>query len=105
MREQPRETGGEMLDLGIAGRRAIVCAASKGLGRACAMALAHAGVAVTITARTAETLEQTAAEIRTATGANVTAVAGDITTAAGRAAPLPAAPEPDIVITKPAGPP
>ena len=46
-----------MLDLGIAGRKAIVCAASKGLGRACAMALAKAGVAVTITARTAETLE------------------------------------------------
>src|ERR1700676_198446 len=66
-RQQPTQTGGEMLDLGIAGRRAIVCAASKGLGRACAMALARAGVAVTITARTAETLERTAAEIRTAT--------------------------------------
>src|SRR5258708_29986420 len=94
-----------MLDLGIAGRRAIVCAASKGLGRACAMALAHAGVAVTITARTAETLEQTAAEIRTATGAEVTAVAGDITTEAGRAATLAACPEPDILGNNSRGPP
>ena len=94
-----------MLDLGIAGRRAIVCAASKGLGRACAMALARAGVEVTITARTAETLEQTAAEIRTATGAKVTAVAGDITTEAGRAATLAACPEPDILINNAGGPP
>src|SRR6266849_1018154 len=105
MREQPTNRGGEMLDLGIAGRRAIVCAASKGLGRACAMALAHAGVAVTITARTAETLEQTAAEIRTATGAEVTVVAGDITTEAGRAATLAACPEPDILINNAGGPP
>src|SRR5216683_332687 len=105
MREQPTNRGGEMLDLGIAGRRAIVCAASKGLGRACAMALAHAGVAVTITARTAETLEQTAAEIRTATGAEVTAVAGDITTEAGRAATLAACPEPDILVNNAGGPP
>src|SRR5258705_2090713 len=87
-----------MLDLGIAGRRAIVCAASKGLGRACAMALAHAGVAVTITARTAETLEQTAAEIRTATGAEVTAVACDLTTQAGRAATLAAWSEPGNLV-------
>src|SRR5207302_3372623 len=90
------QTGGEMLDLGIKGRKAIVCAASKGLGRACATALARAGVEVTITARTAETLEQTAAEIRRDTGAKVTAVAGDITTEAGRAAALPACPEPVI---------
>ena len=94
-----------MLELGIAGRKAIVCAASKGLGRACALALAHAGVEVTITARTAETLEQTAAEIRTATGAKVTAVAGDITTEAGRAAALAACPEPDILINNAGGPP
>src|ERR1700693_4655607 len=94
-----------MLDLGIAGRRAIVCAASRGLGRACAMALANAGVEVTITARTAETLEQTAAEIRRETGAKVTAVAGDITTEAGRAATLAACPEPDILINNAGGPP
>src|SRR6202521_262954 len=93
------------MDLGIAGRKAIVCAASKGLGRACAMALAHAGVAVTITARTAETLEQTAAEIRTATGAKVTTVAGDITTEAGRVATLAACPEPDILVNNAGGPP
>src|SRR5437764_4693098 len=53
-----------MLDLGISGRKAIVCAASKGLGRACAMALGRAGAELVITARTKETLEQTAAEIR-----------------------------------------
>src|SRR5579863_10164625 len=94
-----------MLDLKISGRKAIVCAASKGLGRACAMALAQAGVAVTITARTAETLEQTAEEIRTATGAAVTAVAGDITTEAGREAALAACPEPDILVNNAGGPP
>src|SRR5947208_2200586 len=97
MREQPRNTGGEMLDLGIAGRRAIVCAASKGLGRACAMALAHAGAGVRVTARTAETPEQTAAAIRTATGAEVTAGAGHITTDAGRAAAPAAAAAPGIL--------
>lgn len=94
-----------MLDLGIAGRKAIVCAASKGLGRACAMALARAGVAVTITARTAETLEQTAADIRRETGAQVTAVAGDITSEAGRQAALAACPEPDILVNNAGGPP
>lgn len=94
-----------MLDLGIAGRKAIVCAASKGLGRACAMSLARAGVAVTITARTAETLEQTAADIRRETGAKVTPVAGDITTEAGRQAALAACPEPDILVNNAGGPP
>src|SRR5207302_8173128 len=98
-------TGGNMLDLGIAGRKAIVCAASKGLGRACAMALSRAGVEVTITARTEETLEQTAGEIRAATGGKVTAVAGDITTEAGRAATLAACPEPDILVNNAGGPP
>ena len=94
-----------MLDLGIAGRRAIVCGASKGLGRACATALARAGVAVTITARTAETLERTADEIRRATGAAVEAVAGDITTPEGREAALAACPEPDILVNNAGGPP
>ena len=75
-----------MLDLRIRGRKALVCAASKGLGRACAMSLGRAGVELTITARTAETLEQTAEEIRKETGAKVTAVPGDISTEAGRAA-------------------
>ncbi len=93
------------MDLGLAGKRALVCAASKGLGRACATALAAEGVAVTITARTAETLEQTAAEIRAATGAEVTAVPGDITTEAGRAAALAACPDPDILVNNAGGPP
>src|ERR1700688_3140902 len=94
-----------MLDLGIKGRKAIVCAASKGLGRACATALARAGVEVTIPARTAETLEETAAAIRRDTGAKVTAVAGDITTEAGRAAALAACPQPDILVNNAGGPP
>src|SRR5439155_5056752 len=95
----------EMLDLAIRGRRALVCAASNGLGRACATALGRAGVELTITARTKETLEQTADEIRRATGAKVTAVAGDITTEAGRSAALGACPEPDILVNNAGGPP
>src|SRR3954469_4370846 len=94
-----------MLDLGIKGRKAIVCAASKGLGRACAMALGRAGVELVITARTAETLEQTATEIRQETGAKVTAIAGDITTEAGRQQALAACPEPDILVNNAGGPP
>ena len=94
-----------MLDLRIRGRKAIVCAASKGLGRACATALARAGAEVTITARTAAALEATAEEIRRATGAKVTAIAGDITTEQGRAAALAACPAPDILVTNAGGPP
>src|SRR3954470_13089583 len=94
-----------MLDLGIAGRKAIVCAASKGLGRACAMALGRAGVELVITARTKETLDQTAEEIRKETGAKVTAVAGDISTEAGRQAALAACPNPDILVNNCGGPP
>jgi 3-oxoacyl-[acyl-carrier protein] reductase len=93
------------MDTGLQGRTALVCAASKGLGRACAMALARDGVSVTITARGAEALEQTAQDIRTATGATVTTVAGDITTEAGRAAALAACPAPDILINNAGGPP
>ena len=93
------------MDLGIKGKKAIVCAASKGLGKACAMSLAREGVELVITARILETLEATAAEIRAATGAKVTAVAGDITTEAGRAAALAACPEPDILVTNAGGPP
>lgn len=92
------------MDLGIRGRKAIVCASSKGLGRACAMSLAREGVEVTILARGREALEQTAAEIRTATGAKVTPVACDITTPAGRAEALAACPEPDILVTNGGGP-
>ncbi len=93
------------MDLGIKGKKAIVCAASKGLGRACAMSLAREGVELVITARTRETLEATAAEIRAATGAKVTVVAGDITTEEGRAAALAACPEPDILVNNAGGPP
>ena len=96
---------GHDMDLGLRGRTALVCAASKGLGRACAMALAREGVAVTITARTAAVLEATAAEIRSATGATVTVVIGDITTPAGREAALAACPAPDILVNNAGGPP
>ena len=94
------------MDLGIKGRRAIVCASSKGLGRACAMALANEGVHVTLTARGAEALAKTAAEIRKASpGVTVTEVVGDITTPAGREAVLKACPDPDILINNAGGPP
>jgi 3-oxoacyl-[acyl-carrier protein] reductase len=93
------------MDLGLKGKKAIVCAASKGLGKACAMSLAREGVEVFITARTASDLEATAAEIRAATGSKVTAVPGDITTEAGRAAVLAACPDPDILVNNAGGPP
>ncbi len=93
------------MDLGIAGKHAIVCAASKGLGRACAFSLAREGVAVTINSRSPEVLEATAAEIRDATGATMTAVAADITTPEGQAAVLAACPEPDILVNNCGGPP
>ncbi|MCW8885364.1 MAG: SDR family oxidoreductase [Motiliproteus sp.] len=93
------------MELGISGRKAIVCAASKGLGKACAMALAQEGVELVINARTPEILEQTAEEIRTHTGVPVTAVACDITTEAGRQAVLAACPDPDILVNNAGGPP
>ncbi len=93
------------MDLGIAGRTAIVCAASKGLGKGCAMSLGRAGVELTIVARTASALEAAAEEIRKETGAKVTAVAADITTPDGRAAALAACPQPDILVNNAGGPP
>ena len=93
------------MDLGLQGKTALVCAASKGLGRACAMSLAREGVAVTIVARTSGPLEATAEEIRAATGAEVATVAVDITTEAGRGAALGACPNPDILINNAGGPP
>jgi 3-oxoacyl-[acyl-carrier protein] reductase len=93
------------MDLGIRGRKAIVCAASKGLGRACALSLAREGVDVVITARTAADLEQTAADIRAAAGVRVTPVACDITTPEGRQAALAACPQPDILVNNAGGPP
>lgn len=91
------------MDLGIAGRKAIVCAASKGLGRACAFSLAREGVDLTLIARTAETLEATAAEIRAATGVRVACVAGDLANAEARTALLAACPDADILINNPGG--
>ncbi len=93
------------MDLGIRGRKAIVCAASKGLGKGCATHLAREGVELVINSRSPEALEATAAEIRAATGVKVTAVAADITTPEGRAAVLAACPEPDILINNAGGPP
>jgi 3-oxoacyl-[acyl-carrier protein] reductase len=94
------------VDLGIKGRRAIVCASSKGLGRACAIALANEGVHVTLTARGAEALAKTAGKIRKAyPGVTVTEVVSDITTPAGREAVLKACPEPDILVNNASGPP
>src|SRR3954462_9551057 len=94
------------MDLGIRGKTALVCAASKGLGKGCAAALAREGVNVVITARGAEALEATAAELRAlGGGGEVRAVAGDITTAEGRAAALAACPQVDILVNNAGGPP
>ncbi|MCW5604178.1 MAG: SDR family oxidoreductase [Burkholderiales bacterium] len=91
------------MDLGIKGKNALVCAASKGLGKACAMSLAREGASVTIVARTRETLEATASEIRAETGATVTAIVADITTSDGRATALHACPTPDILVNNAGG--
>jgi 3-oxoacyl-[acyl-carrier protein] reductase len=93
------------MDLGIRGRKAIVCAASEGLGRACALALAREGVDLVLNARRPEVLEATATEIRHGTGVVVTAVPGDITTEETRARVLAACPDPDILINNAGGPP
>lgn len=94
------------MDLGLKGKKALVCAASKGLGKACAKALAKEGVDVVIVARTAATLAEAAGEIRSAAPAvTVTEVAADITSDAGRDAALAACPNPDILINNAGGPP
>jgi 3-oxoacyl-[acyl-carrier protein] reductase len=93
------------MDLGIRGRKAIVCAASKGLGKACAMALAREGVDLTINARNPEVLEAAAAEIRAATGVRVVTVAGDIASEQTRHALLEACPQSDILVNNNGGPP
>ncbi len=92
------------MDLGLRGKRALLSGASRGLGRACALALATEGVDVTIVARTRDVLERTASEIRAATGVTVTPVAGDITTKEGRSAAIAACPEPDILLNNADGP-
>jgi 3-oxoacyl-[acyl-carrier protein] reductase len=94
------------MDMGIAGKWALVCAASKGLGRGCAEALVREGVHVVITARGDEALQATAAHLRTLNPAvEVRAVAGDITTPEGRAAALAACPQVDILVNNAGGPP
>jgi 3-oxoacyl-[acyl-carrier protein] reductase len=93
------------MDLGITGRKAIVCAASRGLGRGCALALAANGAEVYVTARTEAALRTAAEDLAGRTGAKVVAVPGDITTREGRAAVLDACPEPDILVNNAGGPP
>ncbi len=94
------------MDFGIAGRWALVCAASKGLGRGCAQALAGEGVNLVVTARGAGALEATARELRAIrAGIEVRAVAGDIATPEGRAAALAACPQVDILVNNAGGPP
>ncbi|HXC50852.1 MAG TPA: SDR family oxidoreductase [Candidatus Limnocylindrales bacterium] len=92
------------MNLGIRGRSAIVCASSKGLGKACATALAREGVSVTINSRNAEHLAAAAEEIRRETGAVVTEVVGDIAAESTRKALLEACPSPDILVTNNGGP-
>ena len=93
------------MDLGIRKKSAMVCAASKGLGKGCAMKLAEDGVNLTICARTAGPLEETAREIRSKTGICVTALAVGITTEKARRAVMNACPQPDILINNAGGPP
>lgn len=93
------------MDLGIAGRHAIVCAASKGLGKACALSLAREGANVTIAARTRSDIEAVAEEIRRAYGVRVVAISGDVTTPEGRENILSASSSADILVNNAGGPP
>jgi len=93
------------MDFGLNGKWALVCAASKGLGKGCAQALAAEGANVVITARGVEALEATAAELRALGRGEVRSVAGDITTPEGRAAVLAACPQVDILVNNAGGPP
>lgn len=93
------------MDLGIRGRKAIICGSSKGLGKGCAFALAKAGVSVVVNGRNQPSLDKTAEEIRNATGVEVLPVAADISTPEGQAALLAACPEPDILVNNNGGPP
>ncbi len=93
------------MDLGIRGKKAIVCASSKGLGRGCAMALAEAGCDLVVNGRNAELLARTAAALRERYGVAVTEVAGDVSRPEIQAALLAACPEPDILVNNNGGPP
>jgi 3-oxoacyl-[acyl-carrier protein] reductase len=93
------------MDLGIAGRRALVCASSRGLGRACARALAAEGVEIVVNGRDAARLEATAEEIRRESGVRVTTVVADLCSEAGRSTLLAACPDPDILVNNNGGPP
>lgn len=93
------------MDLGIKGKRALVCASSKGLGLGCAEALAEAGVDLVMNARGAEALEAAAADIRSRFGVEVATVAADVTTLEGQAAVLKEAEGVDILVTNAGGPP
>ena len=93
------------MDLGISGRKAIVCASSRGLGRACAFALAQAGCEVVVNGRDGKTVAAAAEELQRTTDAKVTAVVADVATAEGQAALLGACAEPDILVNNNAGPP
>jgi 3-oxoacyl-[acyl-carrier protein] reductase len=93
------------MDLGIAGRKAIVCASSRGLGKACARALADAGCEVVVNGRDAKTVNTTAGEIASLTGAKIIAVVADVSTPEGQRALFAACPQPDILVNNNAGPP
>jgi len=93
------------MDLGISGKKAIVCASSRGLGKGCAWHLADAGCEVIVNGRNEEVTNATVKEIREATGANVTAVIADVSTADGQKAILDACPNPDILVNNNGGPP
>jgi 3-oxoacyl-[acyl-carrier protein] reductase len=93
------------MDLGIAGRKAIVCASSKGLGRACARSLAESGCAVVLNGRDKEALERTARELRQATGVEVREILGDLDHAETRAELIAACPDADILVNNNGGPP
>jgi len=93
------------MDLGIRGRKAIVCASSQGLGRGCAQALAEAGVSLVINGRNRDALEACAQDLRGSSGADVIAVAADVSTREGQEALLRACPTPDILVNNNGGPP
>ncbi len=93
------------MDLGLRGKRALVCAGSKGLGRGCAEALAAAGVEIVLNARGKDGLEATSAHLRATYGVPVTAIVADITTDGGRVTVLAGAGDIDILITNAGGPP